>query len=278
MKKKIRIIPRLEIKNGSLIKGINLEGLRVLGDPFEFAKTYYNQGADEIVYTDVVASLYGTSNISKFIKRTARDLFIPLTVGGGIKSLHDIEIMLNNGADKVCLNSSAIENIKLIKEASKIFGSSTIVSNIEAIQIGKKYFISKSNGRDLINTSPFDWAKKLEDFGIGEILIISVNKEGLKSGFDIYLTKKISSILKIPVIACGGAGDFDHIYDVIKQTNISGVSMSSILHYNNILPFKFKKKDTGNFHYLQNIKKYKKKNIIKKLKIFLTKKGINVRK
>ena len=278
MKKKIRIIPRLEIKNGSLIKGINLEGLRVLGDPFEFAKTYYNQGADEIVYTDVVASLYGTNNISKFIKRTAGDLFIPLTVGGGIKSLHDIEIMLNNGADKVCLNSSAIENIKLIKEASKTFGSSTIVSNIEAIQIGKKYFISKSNGRDLINTSPFDWAKKLEDFGIGEILIISVNKEGLKSGFDIYLTKKISSILKIPVIACGGAGDFDHIYDVIKQTNISGVSMSSILHYNNILPFKFKNQDIGNFHYLQNIKKYKKKNIIKKLKIFLTNKGVNVRK
>ncbi len=278
MEKKIRIIPRLEIKNGNLIKGINLEGLRVLGDPFEFAKTYYNQGADEIIYTDVVASLYGTNNISKFIKRTAKDLFIPLTVGGGVKSLHDIEIMLKNGADKVCLNSSAIENIKIIKEASKIFGSSTIVSNIEAIQVGKKYFISKSNGRDLINISPFDWAKKLEDFGVGEIIIISVNKEGLKSGFDIYLTKKISSFLKIPVIACGGAGNFDDVHDIIKKTNISGVSISSILHYNNILPIKFKKKDIGNFHYLENIKQYKKINMIKKLKTFLIKKGVNVRK
>ena len=188
MKKKnrvIRIIPRLDIKNGQLIKGINLEGLRVLGDPYEFANYYYNSLADEIYYVDNVATLYGINNLTKFISRTAKNLYIPLTVGGGIKTIYDIEKALKAGADKVCINSAAIDNINFIKKASRVYGSSTISVGLECIKIKKKYFISKSSGRDLVDISPLEWAKKLEDNGAGEIVITAVNKEGLGEGFDI---------------------------------------------------------------------------------------------
>ena len=243
MKRTIRIIPKLDIKNGNLIKGINLEGLRVLGDPISFAQNYYNQGADEIIYLDNVATLYGTNNLTKFVRSTAEKIFIPLTVGGGIKNLNDIEQMLKNGADKISINSAAIDKIQFIKKASKIFGRSTIVSNIECIKIKDKYYISKSNGRDLVNVDPVVWAKKLEDSGIGEIVLTSVNSEGLQKGFDISLTKKISNIVKVPIIAHGGAGNFQHIYDVIKKTKISGVSISSLLHYDTYMTFPLKKKE-----------------------------------
>ena len=140
MEKLIRIIPKLDIKNGLLIKGINLEGLRVLGKPFDFAKSYYENGADEIIYLDNVATLYGTNNLRKFVKETAKSLHIPLTVGGGINSLDEIERMLNNGADRVIVNSAAIEDINFIKKASKRFGSSTIISSVEYTKIGKKLY------------------------------------------------------------------------------------------------------------------------------------------
>ena len=153
IKKPIRIIPVLDIKNGVLIKGINLEGLRVLGIPRNFANYYYTSGADEIVYIDNVATLYGTNNLSKFITETAKNIFIPLSVGGGIRTLKDIEEMLTAGADKVCINSSIIDNVKNLKIASRKFGSSNITVIIQSIKIGNKYFISKSNGRDLIKVN-----------------------------------------------------------------------------------------------------------------------------
>tara|TARA_A100001011_G_scaffold374452_1_gene434959 strand:- start:725 stop:1561 length:837 start_codon:yes stop_codon:yes gene_type:complete len=277
MKKVIRIIPKLDIKNGNLIKGINLEGLRVLGDPISFAQNYYNQGADEIIYIDNVATLYGTNNLTKFVRNTAKKIFIPLTVGGGIKNLNDIEQMLKNGADKISINSAAIDNIKLIRKASKVFGTSTIVSNIECIKIKNKYYISKSNGRDLVNIDPVVWAKKLEDYGIGEIILTSVNSEGLQKGFDIALTKKVSNKVKVPIIAHGGAGNFQHILDVIKKTNISGVSISSLFHYDTFMNFSYKKKKIGNFYFLENSKKNKSLNNLKRLKLFLKKENISVR-
>ena len=273
----IRIIPKLDIKNGLLIKGINLEGLRILGSPYDYAKSYYNQGADEIIYLDNVATLYGTNNIKKFVRETAKNLFIPLTVGGGIKSLEDIEKMLNNGADRVTINSSAIEDINFIKKASKRFGSSTIVSSIEYTKIKNKYFITKSNGRDLVNIDPCIWAKKLEDFGSGEIVLTSINQEGTQSGFDIPMINKISKNIKIPVIAHGGAGNFKDVYDVIKKTNIRGVAIASLFHYNNIIKGDYKNIKVGNTLYLENAKiKNNKISIIKRLKFFLKKKGINV--
>ena len=273
----IRIIPKLDIKNGLLIKGINLEGLRILGKPYDYAKSYYENGADEIMYLDNVATLYGTNNLKKFIKETAKKLFIPLTVGGGIKSLNEIEKMLTNGADRVSINSASIENIEFIQKASKKFGSSTIVSHIEYTKIKNKYFISKANGRDLVNIDPFTWAKKLEDNGSGEIVLTSVNQEGTKSGFDIDIIKKISEKIKIPVVAHGGAGNFNDVLNVIKKTNIKGVAIASLFHYNNIIISKTKKIEIGNTYFLDNAKiKKNKLSIIKRLKFFLKNKGINV--
>jgi len=272
-----RIIPRLEIKNGNLIKGINLEGLRILGNPENFVDNYFKQGADEIIYIDSVATLYGTNNLSKSVRDTAKKLFIPLTVGGGIKKIDDIEKMLKNGADKISINSAAIDDIKFINKAARIFGSSTIVSNIECIKINNKYYISKSSGRDLININPIDWAKKLEDNGIGEIIITSVNNEGLQKGFDINLTKNISNSVRVPVIACGGAGKFEDVLEVITKTKIAGVSISSLFHYDTYMLYKFNRKKIGNLNFLKNSTKKKSNNNLKKLKKFLKKKGINVR-
>ena len=232
MKKRfIRIIPKLDIKNGLLIKGVNLEGLRVLGDPYDFAKFYYECGADEICYVDNVATLYGTNNLSKFISRTVKNLFIPMMVSGGIRSVEDIRNALSFGADKVCLNSQIIKTPNLITVAKKVFGSSTLCAIIETVKIDSNYYISSSNGRDLIKKSPITWARQLEDLGVGEIFLTSVNKEGLKSGFDIGSIEKISSKLKIPVIAHGGASNFDDIKKLIKNTNIDGVAIYSLLHY-----------------------------------------------
>ena len=277
-KKFIRIIPKLDIKNGLLIKGINLEGLRVLGDPYDFAKFYYECGADEICYVDNVATLYGTNDLKKFISRTAKDLFVPMTVGGGIRSVEDIRQILSYGADKVCLNSQLIKTPNLILKAKKIFGSSTLCAIVETIKIDNNYFISCSNGRDLVRKDPLSWAQNLEDLGIGEIFLTSVNKEGLKNGFDINIVEKISDKLKIPVIAHGGAGNFNHVKKIIKDTNIDGVAISSLFHYEAAPYFIKNLKKIGNTHYLQTLKKKEKKiNLIKDLKKFLRKNQINVR-
>ena len=275
----IRIIPKLDIKNGNLIKGINLEGLRVLGDPFNFAQVYSQHGADEICYVDNVATLYGTNNLTKFVNQTAKNLRIPLSVGGGIRSIDDISMMLNAGADKVTINSAVIDDINFLKKAIKVFGSSTITVIVECMKIKNRYFISKSNGRDLVKKDPLDWCKKLEDIGAGELFITSVNHEGLKNGFDIPLIKKISKKAFIPIIAHGGAGNFEHISDVIRHTNISGVSIASFFHYNYLNHFKIKKSNMiGNCNFLSTTENTNKKiNLIKNLKTFLKKRKINVR-
>lgn len=277
----IRIIPRLDIKNGQLIKGINLEGLRVLGDPNNFSKKYYETGADEICYVDNVATLYGTINLLKFVKQTSKDVYIPLTVGGGIRSIKNIEEMLKNGADKVGLNSAGIIRPKFIREASRNFGSSTITVMIETVKYENKYKIVYSNGRDLVNKNPVDWAKQVEDLGAGEITLTSVNHEGIKEGFDLEITEKISKAVKIPVLAHGGAGNYQNVFDVIKNSNISGVIISSMFHYSNCFDFNFKKKEKkelGNFDFINNKKnKLKKIYSIDGLKKFLKMKKVDVR-
>jgi len=277
-KSPIRIIPFLDIKNGLLIKGINLEGLRVLGKASNFSDHYYKNGADEICYIDNVATLYGTNNLSKFISETANNIFIPLSVGGGIKTLEDIKKMLSAGADRVCINSAAIDNINLLKQASRIFGSANITIIIQSIKLNKKYYISKSSGRDLIKINCTDWAQKVQDYGAGEIIITSVNNEGLNKGFDIDLTSKISEKVNIPVIAHGGAGSFEDIYEVIKYTNISGVGLASILHYEALNYFPRLKPKVGNINFLKNFNKVKKKrNLISEIKNYLKSKKIKVR-
>lgn len=228
----IRIISRLDIKGPNLVKGIHLEGLRVLGKPEDFARHYYRSGADEIMYQDVVASLYERNSLEDIITRTAKEIFIPLTVGGGLRTIEDIKKVLRAGADKVSLNTAAIKEPEIIKEASRKFGSSTIVIAIEAIkQPDGKYLAYTDNGRNYTGVEVLMWAKKAEELGAGEIFLTSVDREGTGQGFDIELVRMVSRSVSIPVIAHGGAGKLEHISDVIKDGKADAVSIASMLHY-----------------------------------------------
>jgi cyclase len=230
--KTVRLIPRLDIKGPNLVKGIHLEGLRVLGKPSDFAKYYYDQGADELMFMDVVASLYERNSLHDIISETAKSIFIPITVGGGLRSISDIKEVLRVGADKVCLNTAAIKNPQLIKDASRMFGSSTIVVAIEAIKESNgKYLAYTDNGREYTGVDVFEWAQKVAELGAGEIVITSVDKEGTGQGYDLDLVSMITNIVGIPVIAHGGAGKQDHVVDVLKDGNISSAMISSLFHY-----------------------------------------------
>ena len=230
--KTIRIIPRLDIKGPNLVKGIHLEGLRVLGNPADFARFYYEQGADELLFMDVVASLYERNSLHDIITSTAKSIFIPITVGGGIRSISDIKEVLRVGADKVCLNTAAIKNPQLIKDASRMFGSSTIVVAIEAIKESDgSYLAYTDNGREYTGIDVFEWAQQVAALGAGEVVITSVDREGTGQGFDIDLVSKISNLINIPVIAHGGAGKMEHVFDVIQKGNVSAVMVSSLFHY-----------------------------------------------
>jgi imidazole glycerol-phosphate synthase subunit HisF len=230
--KTTRIIPRLDIKGPNLVKGIHLEGLRVLGKPADFAKFYYENGADELMFMDVVASLYERNSLHDIISETAKQKFIPITVGGGLRTISDIKSVLRAGADKVCLNTAAIKNPDLIRTASRKFGSSTIVIAIEAIkEENGKYLAYTDNGREYTGIDVFEWAQKVDELGAGEIVITSVDNEGTGQGFDLDLISKISSLVSIPVIAHGGAGTKQHVVDLIKENTTDAVMLSSLFHY-----------------------------------------------
>jgi len=252
--KPIRIIPRLDIKGPNLVKGIHLEGLRVLGKPERFARYYYENGADELIYMDVVASLYGRNSLTHILEKTSREMFIPLIVGGGLRTIEDIRQVLNRGADKVSLNTAAISNPELIVEASKRFGSSTILVSIEAIKKPDgSYEAYTDNGREKTGLDVFEWACRVADLGAGEIMVTSINQEGTGKGFDIELTKKIAESVSIPVIACGGAGSVSHIAEVITKGKADAVSMASVLHYNFVKNYKMEDdfSGEGNIEYLK---------------------------
>lgn len=230
--KTVRIIPRLDIKGPNLVKGIHLEGLRVLGKPSDFAKYYYEQGADEILFMDVVASLYERNSLHDIITETAKSLFIPLTVGGGLRTIEDIKQVLRAGADKVVLNTAAIKDPQFIKKAASIFGSSTIVVAIEAIKQSEgKYLAYTDNAREYTGVDAIEWAAKAEELGAGEILITAVDKEGTGKGYDLELIQLIAKNASIPVIAHGGAGCKEDVIEVFKKTNIDALAIASILHY-----------------------------------------------
>ena len=228
----VRIIPRLDIKGPNLVKGIHLEGLRVLGKPEDFARHYYETGADELVFMDVVASLYNRNSLKDIISRTAREIYIPMTVGGGLRTLDDINDVLRAGADKVSLNTAAMNNPDLIREASRKFGSSTIMVSIEAIrQDDGKYLAYTDNGREYTGVEVLGWALEAERLGAGEIMITSIDREGTGEGYDISLVRMISEAVSIPVIACGGAGRVEHVSEVIEAGKADAVSLASLLHY-----------------------------------------------
>jgi cyclase len=231
----IRIIPRLDIKGPHLVKGIHLEGLRVLGKPEDFARYYYEQGADELIYMDVVASLYERNSLHDIISKTAKEVFIPVTVGGGLRTIDDITNVLRAGADKVALNTAAIRKPKIIQEASRKYGSSTIVVAIEAIkQPNGQYLAFIDNGREYTGIEVVQWAIQAQELGAGELVITSVDREGTGLGFDIDLVKKIQETVTIPVIAHGGAGKKEDILTLYQQTEVSAVALASILHYDTI--------------------------------------------
>jgi cyclase len=228
----IRVIARLDIKGANLVKGIRLEGLRVLGDPETFARHYYETGADELIYQDAVASLYGRNSLCEIISRTSREIFIPLTVGGGLRSLEDIRSALAAGADKVAINTAAIQQPELIREASRRFGSSTIVVAIEAgRQANGSWLAFTDNGREHTGVDAIEWAARAESLGAGEILATSIDREGTGEGFDTELCARIASAVRIPVIAHGGAGRPEHVAEVAQKSAVSAVAVSSILHY-----------------------------------------------
>lgn len=236
--KTVRIIPRLDIKGPNLVKGIHLEGLRVLGKPSEFAKYYYEHGADELMFMDVVASLYERNSLHDIISETARSIFIPITVGGGIRSLSDIKSMLRIGADKISINTAAIKRPEFIREASEEFGSSTIVISIEAIKNADgKYYAFIDNGREFTGVEVVEWAKEIEGLGAGEIVITSVDKEGTGKGVDFQLTKEISDAVSLPVIAHGGIGSMNDVEDVLESGIIDSIAIGSALHYEAIKNF-----------------------------------------
>ena len=228
----IRIIPRLDIKGPNLVKGIHLEGLRVLGKPEDFARFYYETGADELIYMDVVASLYERNSLFEIVSRTARKIFIPLTVGGGLRSIEDINQVLRAGADKVSINTAAINRPEFIREASRKFGSSTIVVAIEAIrEPDGRYLAYTDNGREHTGIDAVEWAQQAEMLGAGEIVATSVDREGTGEGFDLEFIHAISSKVSIPVIAHGGPGKADHIQSVIQEGKADAVAIASMLHY-----------------------------------------------
>ena len=230
---KKRVIARIDVKNEHVIKGIHLEGLRKVGDPNEMALKYYDEGIDEIIFMDAVASYYDRNSLSQIIERATNNIHIPITVGGGIRTLDDIQNALNSGADKVSINTEAVKNPNFINESAKKFGSQCIIGSIEAKLVqSNKWKVFYDNGREQTNIDVVFWAKKLEELGAGEILVTSIDMEGTKRGFDTELNEIITNNVNIPVICSGGAGELSDISDIFKNLEIEGVALASILHYN----------------------------------------------
>lgn len=228
-----RIVARLDIKGPNLIKGVQLEGLRVIGDPQDFALSYYRAGADELIYMDVVASLYGRNNLSDIVKRAADQVFVPITVGGGIRSVDDARHLLRCGADKVAINTAAVAKPELITQVSETFGSQAMVMSIEAKLIAPgQWEAYTDNGRERTGLDAIEWARRGVSLGAGEILVTSVDREGTREGFDIELVRKISDAVSVPVIASGGMGRFEDLLAVAHEGRADAAAMADILHYN----------------------------------------------
>jgi cyclase len=226
-----RVIARLDIKGPNLVKGIHLEGLRVVGVPAENALRYYADGADELLYVDIVASLYQRNNLADVVERTASEIFVPLTVAGGIRSTEDVNRLLRGGADKVAINTAAIARPELLSEASRSFGSQAIVLSVEAKrrpQGGWEAYTD--NGREKTGVDAVEWVKRAVDLGAGEVLVTSVDREGTRRGFDCELLAAIGPGVGVPVIASGGAGSIDHLAEAI-EAGVEAVAVASLLHY-----------------------------------------------
>ena len=233
--RKIRLIPRMDIKGDNLIKGIQLEGVRIIGKPNDYAKKYYKQGADELLYMDAVASLYGRNNLKNIVSESVKNVFIPITVGGGIRSVDDAREILRSGADKIAINTAAVKNPKLISDLVNIFGSSTVVVSIEAkYKSENSWEVYIESGREKTGLNVSEWALEVNKLGAGEILLTSVDREGTGKGYDIKLIKSVTEKVNIPVVASGGMGKPEDLIDAIKEGKADAISMADIIHYNKV--------------------------------------------
>ncbi len=230
--RRIRLIGRLDIKGPNLIKGVQLEGLRVVGSPGDHALRYYRQGIDELLYMDCVASLYGRNHLADIVSAAARDIFVPITVGGGIRSVDDAASILRAGADKVAVNTAAVKNPQLITEIARRFGSQCMVLSIEAKLVAcNRWEVYTDNGRERTGLDVVEWAKRGVARGAGEVLLTSVDREGTRRGFDIPLVQAVASEISVPVIASGGMGKSDHLLDVVLKGGADAVAIADVFHY-----------------------------------------------
>ena len=284
--KSIRIIPRIDVKGENVVKGVHLEGLRVLGYPSVFSSIYYKEFADEIIFMDTVASLYGRNNLHDIVASAASEIFIPMTVGGGVRSIDDVRMLLEHGADKVAINTALFLNPDLIKNVADNFGSSCMVVSIDVIKSDSGvYECLSENGRENTGVELFGWLEKVINFGAGEVLLTSVDNEGTGLGFDTNLIEEVSNFCPIPVIACGGAGKKEHVLDVINKTDTGGVAISSILHYDLASRDLDVESKEGNKEFLRNIKGNKNHEIrkgitsttVNELKSYLSSNSVHVR-
>lgn len=249
----IRIIPKLDIKNENLVKGVNLEGLRSLGDPKKFAEIYYSEGADELIYHDVVASLYERNSAPELIKKTSSNIFLPMLVGGGINKLHEVERVLKSGADRIFINTAAINNHNFIDEIIKFFGASTLVVSIEVVKRGMQFFCRKDFGREQTELELSEWCKRIQEKGVAEIIVTSIDKDGTGEGFDLNIVELLKKYSKMPYILNGGFSELRHFDEVLNIDTPSGFAIGSVLHYDQLNKISDKKVyDDGNFEFLKN--------------------------
>lgn len=228
----LRLIARLDIKGENLIKGIHLEGLRVIGSPAEHALRYYQQGVDELIYMDCVASLYGRNHLADIVSGAAKDIFVPITVGGGIRSVGDAYDILRAGADKVAINTAAVSNPALISDISRKFGSQCMVLSVEAKACAPgKWEVYTDNGRERTGLDVIEWVRRGVELGAGEVLLTSVDREGTRKGFDCELVKAVTEQVSVPVIASGGMGKVSDLHAVVATGHADAVAMADILHY-----------------------------------------------
>lgn len=226
-----RIIPCLDVKDGRVVKGTNFIDLKDAGSAVELAQRYYEEGADEIVFLDITASVEKRKILVELVKKVGEVIRIPFTVGGGISELSDIELLLKSGADKISLNTSIVKNPNLITEAARQFGSQAVVAAIDVKLINDQYKVFIKGGREETNLEGFSWCKKVEEFGAGEILLTSMDKDGTKSGYDISFLSELSKSVNIPVIASGGAGSREHFLEAFQKTNVDACLAASLFHY-----------------------------------------------
>tara|TARA_B100001248_G_scaffold262654_1_gene260452 strand:- start:11264 stop:12055 length:792 start_codon:yes stop_codon:yes gene_type:complete len=229
--KKNRVIARLDIKGSNLIKGISFEGLRVIGSPIEFAEKYYNEGIDELIYIDTVATLYGRNNLLDLVKKVGEKVFIPITVGGGIRSVEDARNFLNAGADKVGVNTAAVNNPEILKEISSRFGNQCLVLIIDAKKVGdNKWEVFTENGRERTGKDVIKWAQEANKLGIGEILLTSIDKDGTLKGPEIDLVIEVKKVINVPLVVSGGIGEISHIQNLFDKTHNYNLAIGTALH------------------------------------------------